>query len=153
MSYDQQRFARLGKKMAAAASPKALPAPPPRVQSPEAVQNPQSVPGRRALMPPEKEDKSVTRSRAVAEPSIQAPASGNPVQITKAAASQRVPADQPRGAKAPPPKKGQESPGSKDPYPMATRRQRQASRAGSLRSGGGIGPTDTCVDLFNPSKT
>jgi hypothetical protein len=56
--------------------------------------------------------------------------------------------------------KGQESPGTKvppkpapDPHPMATRRQRQASGAGCLRSGGGSGQTDTCVVLYNPSKT
>jgi hypothetical protein len=55
-------------------------------------------------------------------------------------------------AKASKPTIGQEGPGSKDPHPMATRRQR-ASRAGGLRSGGGLGSTDTCVDLFNPSKT
>jgi hypothetical protein len=56
------------------------------------------------------------------------------------------------------PMKGQESPGTKvrtpapDPHPMATRRH-QASRAGSLRPGGGSWQTDTRVDLFHPSKT
>jgi hypothetical protein len=34
---------------------------------------------------------------------------------------------------------------------METRKT--ASRAGSLRPGDGSGQTDTCVDLFNPSKT
>jgi hypothetical protein len=34
---------------------------------------------------------------------------------------------------------------------MATRRQ--ARRAGGLRSGGGSGSTDTCVESGNPSKT
>jgi hypothetical protein len=37
-------------------------------------------------------------------------------------------------------------------HPMATRTQ-EASRAGSLRSGGGSGKTDTCVAGGNPSKT
>jgi hypothetical protein len=36
-------------------------------------------------------------------------------------------------------------------HPMATRKT--ASRAGSLRSGGGSGQTDTCVASGNPSKT
>jgi hypothetical protein len=70
----------------------------------------------------------------------------------RAAASPRVPADQPKGAKAPPPTKGQESSGTKVPQPIETRTRRRAG-AGGLRSGGGLGPTDTCVDLFNPSKT
>jgi hypothetical protein len=151
MSFDKQRFARLGKKTAAAASPKALPAPPPRVQSPKEIQKPLPVPSLKALLPPEQEDKSVTRSRAVAEPSVQAPAVGKPVQITKAAASRQAPAVQPKGAKAPPPKKGQESPVAKATHPMSTRQR--ASGSGDLRSGGGLGQTDTCVDLFNPSKT
>jgi hypothetical protein len=55
-------------------------------------------------------------------------------------------------AKASKPTNGQERPGSKDPHPTGSRRQR-ASRAGGLRSGGGLGQMDTCVDLFNPSKT
>jgi hypothetical protein len=36
-------------------------------------------------------------------------------------------------------------------HPMATRKT--ASRAGGLRSGGGLGQTDTCVVAYNPSKT
>jgi hypothetical protein len=43
----------------------------------------------------------------------------------------------------PKPVKGQESPETKVSTPMVTRSQ--ASRAGSLRSGGGSGQTDTCV--------
>jgi hypothetical protein len=73
----------------------------------------------------------------------------------KAAASSQAPADQPKGAKAPPRKKGQESPGTKVPTPMQTRRQakeKEASRAGGLRPGGGSGQTDTCVAQGNPSK-
>jgi hypothetical protein len=65
-----------------------------------------------------------------------------------AAASQRAPADQPKGAKALPPTKEQQAP----KHPMATR-TREASRAGSLRSGGGSWQTDTCVAQGNPSKT
>jgi hypothetical protein len=40
---------------------------------------------------------------------------------------------------------------AKASHPMATRKT--ASRAGSLRSGGGSGQTDTCVAQGNPSKT
>jgi hypothetical protein len=50
--------------------------------------------------------------------------------------------------------KGQESPRpAADPHPMATRRQRTASGAGGLRSGGGSGQTDTRVTKGHPSKT
>jgi hypothetical protein len=55
-------------------------------------------------------------------------------------------------AKASKPVKGQESPGTKVPKPMETRRQ-AASRAGGLRSGGGSGQTGTCVASGNPPKT
>jgi hypothetical protein len=134
-------------------SEKALSASPPRVQSPEAAQKPLPNPKLKVLLPPSSEDRSATRSRAVAEPSIQVPAARPPLVIEKAAASPRAPAEQLKGAKAPPPKKGQESPETKVSHPMATRRKRQASGAGGLRSGGGLGQTDTCVDLFNPSKT
>jgi hypothetical protein len=57
----------------------------------------------------------------------------------KAAASQRAPAGFPT----------QEAKAS---HPMQTRR-REASRAGGLRPGGGLGQMDTRVDLFDPSKT
>jgi hypothetical protein len=74
----------------------------------------------------------------------------------RAAASPRAPADQPTGAKGPPPTKGQvkgqESPETKVSKPMETRRQ-AASRAGGLRSGGGSGQKDTSVSRGNPSKT
>jgi hypothetical protein len=70
----------------------------------------------------------------------------------KAAAPQRAPADQPKGAKAPPPTKGQESPGTEAPTPRMQTRS-QASRAGGLRPGGGSGQTDTCVAQGNHSKT
>jgi hypothetical protein len=117
------------------------------------------LPPKKSVPPkPEEVGNSGTRSRAVPDPTSPTQAS----EPKKAAASQRAPADQPKGAKAPPQKKGQESPGTKiplkptqDPHPKATSmitRQR-ASRAEGLRSGGGLGPTDTCVDLFNPSKT
>jgi hypothetical protein len=87
--------------------------------------------------------KPVTRSRAVTDPTSPS--------VPKAAASQRAPADQPTGAKAPAPTKGQESPEAKASHPMVTRKT--ASRAGSSRSGGGSGQTDTCVAQGNPSKT
>jgi hypothetical protein len=71
----------------------------------------------------------------------------------KAAASQKAPAGQKPGpeTKASKPVTGQESSETKVSKPMETRRQ--ASRAGSLRSGGGLGLTDTCVVPYNPSKT
>jgi hypothetical protein len=131
---------------------KALPAPPPRVQSPKEAQRPLPVPGLKALPPPEKEDESVTRSRAVAEPSVQALAVGKPMQIMKAAASPRAPADQPKGAKAPPPKKGQESPETKVSHPMATRKKRQASGAGGLRGVVRSGSTGYVCDKSSPSS-
>jgi hypothetical protein len=71
------------------------------------------------------------------------------------AAFSREPADQPKGAKAPTPTKGQvkaqESPETKVSYPIVTRSQ--AIRAGSLRPGGGSGQTGTCVAQGNPLKT
>jgi hypothetical protein len=57
----------------------------------------------------------------------------------KAAASQKAPAGHTSS--------GQESPGTKVPPPT------KASRAGSLRSVGGSGKTDTCVANGHPSKT
>jgi hypothetical protein len=67
----------------------------------------------------------------------------------KAASSQREPADQPKGAKAPPPTMGQQVP----KHPMATRSS-DGSRAGGFRPGvGGSGQTDTRVARSHPSKT
>jgi hypothetical protein len=83
-----------------------------------------------------------SRMRDDAGPSQKAPEP----QGMKAAASQKAPA-----AKV---GQGQESPGAKAPRdPNAIRRPKSAGRAGSLRLGDGSGLTDTCVDLFNPSKT
>jgi hypothetical protein len=84
-------------------------------------------------------------SQKVSQPAAQA-------QGSKAVAPPAAPADQPKGAKAPPPKKGQESPVAKATQPRMQTRS-QASRAGGLRSGGGLGQTDTCVSRGNPSKT
>jgi hypothetical protein len=95
---------------------------------------------------PEDAGDSATRSRAVADPS----SSSRVPEPPKAAASQRAPADKQKAMG-----QGQESPGTKvptDQHPMATRRQ-QAGRAGGLRSGGGSGQKDTCVNLFHPSET
>jgi hypothetical protein len=105
------------------------------------------LPPKKSVPPkPEEGGKPVARSRAVADP----PPSAQTSEPKKAAAPQRAPAEKPSTQG-----KGQESPGIKvptqDPHPMATRRQR-AGRAGSLRLGDGSGQTDTCVDLFNPSK-
>jgi hypothetical protein len=71
-----------------------------------------------------------------------------------ASAFQKAPAAQKPvpEAKASKPGTGQESPETKVPKPMETRRQ-AASRAGGLRPGGGSGQTDTCVASGNPSKT
>jgi hypothetical protein len=98
------------------------------------------------------------------EPTVQAPAKGAPLEITKvtavpavgiskertrAAASTRAPADQPKGAEAPPRKKEtQVSP------PMETRARKKASRAGGLRGVDGLGQTEIGVDHKGPpSKT
>jgi hypothetical protein len=83
---------------------------------------------------------------------------------SKAAASPRASADQPKEAKTSTRKKGQESPETKVSTPMQTRRQaaRQqssqrvnqddGSRAGGFRPGvGGSGQTDTCVASSHPS--
>jgi hypothetical protein len=110
---------------------------------PRCTSAPGTRPPPKKSVPPKPEEggKPVTRSRAVADP----PPSSQASDSKKAAASQRAQAGT-----------GQVSPGTKvpvqDPHPMATRRQR-ASRAGSLRLGDGSGQTDTCVDLFNHSKT
>jgi hypothetical protein len=69
----------------------------------------------------------------------------------KAASARRDPADQPKGAKAPHQRKGQESTEAKASHPMETRKR--ASGAGGLRPGGGSGQTDTCVAQGNSSKT
>jgi hypothetical protein len=90
-------------------------------------------------------DASVTRSRVVTD-------STQPPSVMKAASSQGEPADQPKGAKAPPPTKGQQVPKQpKAGHPMATRK---GSRAGGFRPGvGGSGQTDTCVASSHPSYT
>jgi hypothetical protein len=140
MTPDQRRKAEVAAKAMAGRAAK-TPQPPRCLSAPGTKAPKKSVPAPAA----EATGKPATRSRAVAGP-VSSPQAPEPV---KAVASQRAPAGQS--------KKGQESPGTKvpppDPHPMATRRQRQASGAGSSRPGGGSGQTDTCVDLFNPSKT
>jgi hypothetical protein len=76
-----------------------------------------------------------------------------PAVDEKAAAPPSAPADVPtKEQKAPKrPVKGQESPETKVSTPMVTRKR--ANGAGSLRSGGGSGQTDTRVASRNPSKT
>jgi hypothetical protein len=101
------------------------------------------LPPKKSVPPkPEEGGKPVARSRAAADPPFPTQAS----DPKKVAAPPKAPAGT-----------GQVSPGTKvpvqDPHPMAARRRRQASGAGSLRPGGGSGPTDTRVDLFHPSKT
>jgi hypothetical protein len=97
----------------------------------------------------------------IPDPEVQTPAKDTVVKKTvkKAAASPRAPADQPTGAKAPPPTKGQakgqESPETKVSTPMETRGQakKKASGAGGLRGVAGSGQTDTRVAKGHPSKT
>jgi hypothetical protein len=91
------------------------------------------------------EDNLATRSGAVAEPSIPISTSDSMNQDTKAAASPRAPAVQPKGTKAPPPTKGQQVPKP----PMETGR---ASRAGSLRGVVGSGSTGYVCDKLSPSS-
>jgi hypothetical protein len=149
MPDDQRKALNRGKKLAQKAAPKGVPKPPyaeripdPVVQAPvkgaaleikKATASPRAsahMPtGAKALFS-KVEGKPATRSRAVAEPSTLVPAVGISKQVTKAAASQRAPADS---------------------SPMVTRSQ--ASRAGGLRSGRGSGQTDTSVAQGNPSKT
>jgi hypothetical protein len=121
MTEDQKRAANQGKKRAAKSAPKSAP------------------PNKKAEV-----GTSGTRSRAVPDPTL-------PTQVSKAVAPPVAPADQPKGAKAPPQTKGQESPEAKASHPMQTRMR--ASGAGGLRPGGGSGQTDTCVAQGNPSKT
>jgi hypothetical protein len=106
------------------------------------------LPPKKSVPPkPEESGKTGTRSRAVPAPPPTTLASDSE---KKAAAPPRAPAGKCKSQDS-----GQESPGTKVPsdiHPMATRRAR-ASGAGSLRLGGGSGPTDTRVDLFHPSKT
>jgi hypothetical protein len=90
------------------------------------------------------------------ELAIQAPAKAAPLEIKT---TPRAPAirtgDQPTGAKAPRPNKGQQVP--KKPtdgrHPIATRSS-DGSRAGGFRPGvGGSGQKDTCVASSHPSQT
>jgi hypothetical protein len=122
--------------------------------------------------------RSVTHT---SEPEIQPPAKAAPLKIvnpsavsavnlpeglkkavtseSRAAAPPQAPADQPKGAKAPTRKKGQakgqESPGTQVPPPMATRSSTKTGcRAGSIRGVAGSGQTEIGVDHKGPpSKT
>jgi hypothetical protein len=126
MSFDQQRASNLGKKMSQRGVPRCPSAPGTR-------QATSGAPG--------------TRSRAVPDPPMPDPV------VPKAAASQRAPADQSTGAKAPPPTKGQvkgqESPVAKATHPMQTRQR--ASGAGGLRGVDGSGQTQGCGHASPPS--
>jgi hypothetical protein len=132
MSYDQQRALNLGKKM----SQKSVPRCP-------------STPGLR------KATGGAPGTRLEAAPESLMPDSVKQAVEPKAAASQRAPEDQPKGAKAPPPTKGQakgqESPVAKATHPMA-QRTRRASGAGGLRGVDGSGQTQGCGHVSPPSK-
>jgi hypothetical protein len=138
LSWDQRRGANLGKKMAGKKKP------------PYAERIPDPV-----IQAPAK-GAPLESKKAIAVPAV-----GILKERTKAAASPRVPADQPKEAKASTRKKGQiktqESPETQVSPPMATRartKQQEGSRAGGFRPGvGGSGQTDTCVASSNPSKT
>jgi hypothetical protein len=123
MSYDQQRALNLGKKMAQRSVPRSP-------SAPSSQKTSGGAPG--------------TRSRAVPDPPTSGGSDTSTRADTKAAASQRAPADQSKGAKAPPPTKGQakgqESPVAKATHPMASR-TRTASGAGGLRGVDGSGQT------------
>jgi hypothetical protein len=151
MSYDQKRAAKLGKKMAGKSIPRSS-----------------SSPGFDA--PPRKS----------VEPTVQAPAKGAPLEITKVTAvpavgiskqrtkavASQAPADQPKEAKASTRTKGQAmgqvdhqpmvSPGTKVPLPMVdhppmvTRARKKASGAGGLRGVDGLGQTEIGVDHKGP---
>jgi hypothetical protein len=95
-----------------------------------------------------------TPKKSIQEPTVQEPAKGAPLEIKKATVPPQAPADQPKGAKAPPPKKGQESPETKVSTPMVTRQQaKKTSGAGGSRGVTGSGQTDTCVTKGHPPKT
>jgi hypothetical protein len=122
MSADQQRALNLGKKMGQRSVPRSPSAPGLKKAT-------GGAPG--------------TRSGAVPESPMPDPT--KQTMEPKAAASQRAPADQPKGAKAPPPTKGQQVPN----HPMETRR---GSRAGGLRGVDGSGQTQGCGHVSPPSK-
>jgi hypothetical protein len=93
------------------------------------------------------------------EPIVQAPSKGVPLEIKKAAAPTRAPADQSKGAKAPTPTKGkakgQESPETKVSTPMRTRsqaKQEDASRAGGLRGVAGSGQIEAVCGSSSPAR-
>jgi hypothetical protein len=90
----------------------------------------------------------------IPDPDVQAPAKGAPLEIKKkAAAPPRAPADQPSGAKAPPPTRGQQVPNQPEAghHPMTTRK---GSRPGGFRPGvGGSGQKDTRVASSHHSQT
>jgi hypothetical protein len=125
MSEDQCRCANRGKLMAnrAVKSPAALLSAPPR----PAVRIPLPCDSDPEIQAPAKAAPlEITKATIV-------PAVGISKSVTKAAASPRAPADQPTGAKAPKPTKGQatgqESPETKVSPPMQTRRQAKQSQA------------------------
>jgi hypothetical protein len=135
MTDDQRRKAETAKDMITKSTP-AKAAAPPRAPSAPSAGFPKQAPIDTTASP-----KSPTKKVSTATPAR-----------TKAVASQKAPADQPKGAKAPPPAKGQESPDAKASPPMVTRKR--ASGAGGLRPGGGSGQTEIGVlQMATPSKT
>jgi hypothetical protein len=132
LSYDQQRALNLGKKMSQKSVPRCPSAPSSRKAT-------GGAPGTRSGVVPES---------PMPDPVTQA-------VEPKAVASQRAPADQLQGAKAPPPTKGQvkgqESPVAKATHPMASR-TRNASGAGGLRGVDGSGSIGAVCGLSSPAR-
>jgi hypothetical protein len=91
-------------------------------------------------------EKPPTRQPAKSQPAQEPKGYGTPASRMRddAGPSQKV--SQPSDLKA---AASQRAPAEK--HPMRTRSQ--ASRAGGLQSGGGLGQTDTCVAQGNPSNT
>jgi hypothetical protein len=159
MSYDQQRGANLGKKMAGRGTSKKVISPPRSsisIPDPE-VQAPAKAPPLEITKAMNPVIISTPPPRSPSSPEIKA--STKKSGTKKAAASQKAPADQPTGAKAPTPTKGQakgqESPGTKVPPPMQTRsqaKQEDASRAGGLRGVAGSGQIGAACGSSSPAR-
>jgi hypothetical protein len=163
MTEDQKRAVNLGRKMSLAKSVPRCPSAPGTAPR-KAMGGDQGTRSRAVPEPPmpnqeERARKAKQDERDFLEmldnPKPVVPPSSSYTVEPKAVASQRAPADQPKGAKAPPPTKGQvkgqESPETKVSKPMETRRQ-AASRAGSLRGVDGSGSIGAVCGSSSPAR-
>jgi hypothetical protein len=152
MSEDQRRCYNQGKNMAGRA-----------VKSSVALLERPPKPATRIPLPSDSDLEVQAPAKAVpleiVVKATSVPGSGTSKRTKKAAASRKAPADQPTGAKAPPPTKrqatGQESPGTKVPSPMQTRsqaKQEDASRAGGLRGVAGSGQIGAACGSSSPAR-